>query len=133
MRWFGLIVVVTLNIAMTGSNFRLRASGRLDLAHELLSYFFLAFLDAVFLLPTILEVNSVIVTPHELILSPLLWRVVLPWEKILWCKKPVFLAYAIVKTRRCFYLINKRDIPEFDQLLETITARLKSVRQCISP
>jgi len=131
MRWSGVVVVGLLNLSLVASNIRLATGGHMDLRQQLTSYLFLIFLDVVFLLPAIFEADSVIVTAEELIVSTLVWRARLKWGEILSCRKPAWLAYAVVKTGRCFYLINKRDIPEFPELLELIDSHLKKVTGCI--
>lgn len=131
-RLFGLFIVVTLNISLVLSNLRLMMSYRMDLGHALFSFAILIVLDVLFLLPTIFEVDSVVVTPDSLNLNALLWRAKLPWSQVLSCNKPTYLAFAIVKTARCFYLINKRDIPDFADLLETIRFQLEKEQKCIT-
>src|SRR5262245_14529303 len=100
MRWLGLIIVVTLNFSLVASNIRLASTHHMDLKHQLMSYLLLVFLDVVFLLPTIFETDSVLLTANELVVSTLLWKARLKWAEIRSCEKPVWLAYAVVKTRR---------------------------------
>lgn len=128
-RYFGLFTVLLLNISLVGSNIHLAANHRMDLKHLLLSYVLLITLDVIFLLPTIFEVDKVVVTDESLVMSTLLWRAKLPWAAIVSCVKPAWLAYAIVKTQRCFYLINKRDVKDFADLLEIIQFQLQKVQQ----
>ncbi len=119
-RWCGFIIIIGLNVSLIASNNHLRAAGRIDLAHEFSSYLLLVFVNLFFLLPTVLEVDKAVVTSDALLLSLLLWRTRLPWAQIKSCIKPAWLAFAIVKAPQCFYLINRRDIPEFADLLEII-------------
>lgn len=128
-RYFGLFTVLLLNISLVGSNIHLAANHRMDLKHLLLSYVLLITLDVIFLLPTIFEVDKVVVTDESLVMSTLLWRARVPWAAIVSCVKPAWLAYAIVKTQRCFYLINKRDVKDFADLLEIIQFQLQKVQQ----
>jgi hypothetical protein len=128
-RYFGLFTVLLLNISLIGSNIHLAANHRMDLKHLLLSYVLLVTLDVIFLLPTIFEVDKVVVTDELLIMSTLLWRAKLPWATVKSCVKPAWLAYAIVKTQRCFYLINKRDMKEFADLLDSIQFQLDKVQK----
>ncbi len=130
MRYFGLFIVVTLNISLVLSNIRLVALHRMDIRHQLLSYVLLAILDGLFLFPTILEADCVVYSEEALVIKMLLWQARLTWAEIISCEKPAWLIYAIVKTRRCCYLINKRDIPEFAELLELIQLKLQEIRQC---
>lgn len=131
MRYFGLGVLVLLNVTMVWSNVRLRMMHRMDLGHEILSYAVVLVFDVLFLLPNIFEVNSVSVTPDRLILGTLLWRARIPWSEIVSLKKPIWLVFAIVRTRRCFYLLNSRDLKDFAELMEIIQFQMgKVVRSC---
>ncbi len=120
MRWFGLMVVGFLNISLVYENLHLHAVKRMDLPHELMSFALLTFLDCVFLLPIIFEVDTAIVTADKLILKTLLWRARIGWLEIVELKRPVWLTFAVLRTRRALFLINRRDIQNHQELLEII-------------
>ena len=120
-RYFGLTIMVFLNISMIMSNLELHYRHRpLALGQELASYGIVFFFDLAILMPLIFEVDTVRITSDRVILSTLLWRAKLRWEEIVAFNNPIWLAFAVLRTRSCFYLINKHDVGPWDELLQTI-------------
>lgn len=119
-RWFGLVMVVLLNLSLIAENVHLHSLNRIDLPHELLSYALLVFLDSFFLVPIIFEVDTATVTADKLILQTLLWKARVGWSEIVGLRVPLWLTFAILRTRRAFYLINRRDIANYEELVEII-------------
>jgi len=91
---------------------------------ELMSFLFLVFIDVAMLIPMILEANEVIVTPEYLTLKMLYFKKRLAWSQISEFRRWPFLVYTAVKSGRCFYLINKREIKGFDKLAKIIEERV---------
>lgn len=123
-RVFGALVVVFMNIAAFMSTLtRWQAGGLLSFEKELVMVSVVIVCDLMILLPTLLEVDMAKITDDKLILKLTFWKIALPWAKITSFKRPSMFVFAVVRTGRCFYLINRRQISRFDQLAENIAAR----------
>lgn len=121
LRYFGVTVIVLLNISLVMSTIQLHGARTApDIGSEIFSFALVIFFDITVLLPTILEVDQVQATPNWLIFKTLFWTSRIPWGEILALHNPLYLTFVIVRTPRCFYLLNRRDLQPFDQLLETI-------------
>jgi hypothetical protein len=81
------------------------------------------------LIPMLLEANQVIVTPEFLTLKLLYFNKRLAWSKISEFKQWPFLVYTGVKSGRCFYLINRREIKGFAKLSQIILERVPSIEK----
>lgn len=68
----------------------------------------------------VLEVDRVEIDKEGLVLHNLLFRRREAWSDIVKFIDPKLLKFAILKTRGFFYLLNRRDLPNFDKLVETI-------------
>jgi hypothetical protein len=120
-RWILFIPLVGLNIAMPMSLIERISNFRVINPLFELAYFGVLFLFDLYFLPVCLfEVNSVTVRGEELIVANLLWKVKLTKKDIVGLQMPKMLASVILKTARGFYLINKADIPNVDELLTLI-------------
>jgi len=123
-RVFGVLILLLLNFSMVMSDIERHSKHmQLDFGKEALTYLVLLFFDITILLPLIFEVNQVDVNSEQLILKTIFFAAKLKWADIVYFKKPLYLKFGIVRTRRCIYLINKKDIKNFDDLAETIMAR----------
>jgi hypothetical protein len=123
-RWILFIFVLGLNIAMPMS--LIERISRLMVIRpmsELMQFGFVFLVDLYFLPVCLFEVNSVIVKGEELIVSNLLWTAKLTKKNIVALQMPRMLASVVLKTTRCFYLINKSDIPNSDELVTIISQR----------
>jgi hypothetical protein len=129
-RYFGAFVIAMLNVSLVMSTIQIHTSQPLpDIDRELLSFAFVLFFDVTVLLPIILEVDRVVVTPDKVVFKTLFWTSKVPWSEIISFKNPLVLTFAIVRTPRCFYLINKKDIRPLDELLETIQFKLARAKE----
>jgi len=129
-RYFGAFVIAMLNVSLVMSTIQIHMNQPFpDIDRELLSFAFVLFFDLTVLLPIILEVDRVVVTPDTIVFKTLFWTSKVPWPEIVSFKNPLVLTFAIVRTPRCFYLINKKDIRPLDELLETIQFKLARSRE----
>lgn len=119
--------VLLLNIA-TPMSFVNRYSHHMpmNMGVEVFQFLFVLFIDA-YMLPSLLfEINSLAIGENGLEIGALLWRTRVPYEDVVSFKVPTMLTWAILRTKRCFYLINRRDIPKFQELMVLLGARLPS-------
>lgn len=120
-RYFGVFVIVMLNISLVLSTMEIhRTHAMPDIKREILSFLLVGFFDLLVLIPTILEVDEVVATPEKVVLKTLFWTSKVPWGKLISFVNPVYLTCIILRTPRCLYLINKRDLKPIDELIETI-------------
>lgn len=73
------------------------------------------------ILPSVvLEVDAVKTDDEGITFSNLLFRKREKWENLVSFSNPIYLKFAIVKSKSFFYLLNRRDLPNFDTLVERI-------------
>ena len=119
------VIIIVLNFSMFMSLIdRIAHKNTMPLHMELVSFLFLIFIDVVMLIPMILEANEVLVTPEYLTLKMLFFKKRLAWSQINEFKQWPFLVYTGIKSGRCFYLINRREIKGFEKLAKIITERV---------
>ncbi len=124
-RLFISIIIVALNFCMVMSAIDRIKNGTLMPIHmEFVSFLFIIFIDVFMLIPMILEANEVIVTPQYLTIKMLFFKKRLAWSQIDEFKQWPFLVYTAIKSGRCFYLINRREIKGFDKLAQIILERV---------
>ena len=79
----------------------------------------------IYMLPSVLfEVDSIEVTESGLKVKNLLWTSQATFSEVKSFDVRQFFIWAILKTQSCFYLINRRDLPNFDELVSILSARL---------
>lgn len=124
-RYFGLIVIIVLNVSMVMANIEHHQKGEvIDISKEIICYLFLLLIDATMLFPILFEINSAKVSLQGITIGTTLWRRTYKWQDIFkFNRGPSYLKLAIIKTQRCFYLINKKDVKEFEMLAKIIEAR----------
>lgn len=121
-RYFGVSILLLLNLSMIMSLIERAQAGRLiHPLQEGMFFVFLLIIDALLLVPLLFEANRVETNPEFIRLYTLFWRRTLKWDQIRGFEAPKFFKYAILKTARCFYLINKYDLKPFDELASTIS------------
>jgi hypothetical protein len=126
-RVFGALTVIVFNITMIGSNIDRYHKGKtLTFERELVAYILLLLCDLMILLPILVEVDIAKVTDDKLILKTTFFKTAIPWTAITEFKLPRYLIYGIVRTNRCFYLINRKLIPRFDRLAREISSRVNT-------
>ncbi len=129
-RIFITLIIIALNVCMVmGGIDRYRRGGAMPFQVEFFSYMFLVFIDVTMLIPMMLEANEVIVTPEYLTLKLLYFKKKLAWSQISEFKRWNYLVYTGIKSGRCFYLINRREIKGFDKLAKIITERVPLIEK----
>jgi hypothetical protein len=125
LRFVGLLLLVCLNISLVGSSIEVFSTRQsLDLQQQLASYLVAIFFDITVLIPILFEVDRLWFAPDRLILKTLLWEAKIPYEQIVSFSNPIYLAFGIIKTKNCFYLVNKRDISSFPELAQILSQRI---------
>lgn len=128
-RVFFALIILMLNITTVLSD--IERHGKhvgLSWEQEVFMFFFLLLIDATILIPILFEVHSVEVTPEKATFQTLFFRKGVPWDNIVKFKQWRYVVYALVRTPRCFYLINRRDIKGFPDLAQTIMERATSTK-----
>ncbi|HEY9676597.1 MAG TPA: hypothetical protein V6C76_01245 [Drouetiella sp.] len=121
MRVFGVVLMVLLNISLVGSDVeRAQKMAHFSLLPEVITFGCLLLMDVTVLMPLIFEVDTIELYQDSLVLRLLFWKAKLKWEDIQYFKLPPMLKFAVVRSQKCFYLINRRDIRNFSQLAESI-------------
>jgi len=122
LRWVAFVFLVGLNIAMPMSLIErlLKHAMVIQAGPEALQFVFLLFCDLYFLPGCFFEVNWLAIKDDELVLANLVWTVKLNRTDIVSVQMPTILIWLLLRTRRCFYLINKADMPNFDELASLI-------------
>ena len=124
-RWFAFLFVLVLDATLVASSINAHfirhiPTAPLSLAREGIGFFLVACCHLMVVPSIVLEANKVEVTPERLILDNLIWRTKIKWEDITAFNAPRILKFAILRTKKFFYLINKRDIERYDDLAEII-------------
>ena len=120
-RYFGVFVLFWLNVSLVLATIEIHSTHESpDIWRELLSFVIVLFFDVTILLPTLIEADTIWATSEALTVGTIFWKSKIAWPDIVAFHNPVWLTYAILKTRRSFYLINKRDMQPLDELLATI-------------
>jgi hypothetical protein len=124
-RVFGALVVLMFNVTMIGANidYFTKHGKTHGLKQEIGGYSLLLICDLLILLPIILEVDSARITDDKLILKTTFFKREIPWTTFTEFKRPPMLVYGILRTPRCFYLINRREMDRYDDLAQNIKAR----------
>ncbi len=121
MRIFGIVLMAVLNVSLVMSDIeRANNASHFSLMHEAITYLALFLLDTTVLMPLLFEVDKIEVFNESIALKAIFWTAKLKWEEIQYFKTPPMLKFAVLKSQRCFYLINKRDIKQFPELAESI-------------
>ncbi|CAN5607292.1 hypothetical protein BH10CYA1_BH10CYA1_12090 [soil metagenome] len=121
MRIFGIVLMVVLNVSLVMSDVeRANNASHFSLPHELVTYLALILLDTTVLMPLLFEVDKIEVFNESIVLNAIFWKAKLKWEDIQYFKLPPMLKFAVLKSQRCYYLINKRDIKQFAELYASV-------------
>lgn len=80
-----------------------------------------------YMVPSVIfEVDSIEVNETGLVIKNLLWKSTPTFAEVKSFEVRQFFVWAILKTARCFYLINRRDIPNAEELIVLLDSRLPS-------
>jgi hypothetical protein len=121
MRIFGIVLMLVLNVSLVMSDVeRANKAAHFSLPHELITYLALFLLNTTVLMPLLFEVDKVEVLNDSILLKAIFWTAKLKWDDIQYFKTPPMLKFAVLKSQRCFYLLNKRDLKQFPDLAAAI-------------
>lgn len=123
-RYFAASTLFLLNVAITMSFIeRMGRHHAMDPFKEIFFFGFVLFIDIFMLLPLIFETNRVETDAEGIKMTTLLWKTRVPWDKVLRFEQPQFLKFAILRTAKCFYLLNKRDLKPYFELASIIISK----------
>lgn len=121
MRIFGIVLMAVLNVSLVMSDIeRANNASHFSLMHEFITYVALFLLDTTVLMPLLFEVDKIEVFNDMVVLKAIFWTAKLKWDDIQYFKTPPMLKFAVLKSQRCYYLINKRDIKQFPELAASV-------------
>lgn len=104
---------------------RLSRHEPVNIQSELFMFAFLLFMDLWILPICILELDYLEPGSEFLKVGNILWSSRLPWKDIVSLRMSQRLVWAILRTKRAFYLINRKDIPRFEELIVEIGAKIE--------
>lgn len=121
LRWliFCFVVFLYLTLLLTSYNTHVILH-RGFVLQELIVYILCTIMMIPIVPSVFLEVDYVKVSDDTIELQNLLFRRIERWEDIKRFDNPLFLKFAILRTKSCVYLLNRRDLQHFDKLIETI-------------
>lgn len=91
---------------------------------EIFFFGVVGFVDIFMFVPVLFEVNRVKTNANGLDIGALYWKRTLRWDQIIAFEQPKFLKFAILKTKKSFYLLNKYDLKPYFELAEIISAKM---------
>lgn len=131
-RWFFLAILIMIDWALFSSLLRNHFTpGHVVTMNiflkELLTLTMLTFCNLTVIPSILLEVDKVEVTPDKLILHLLFFKRKENWDDIVKYMTPNYLKFHIVKSKSFIYLLNKRDLNRYDDLMQTIRHKATSL------
>ncbi|MDP3507337.1 MAG: hypothetical protein Q8T09_05060 [Candidatus Melainabacteria bacterium] len=127
LRYFYLFMLIGLSVSMPMSMLeRAQLHHHIDLASELFLLLFIVGINALILPSAFFEVNGIIVKADGLKIETMLFPVSVPFDQIVSLTVPNYLVWAVLRTKRGFYLINRRDIANLDELVGLLAPKLPS-------
>lgn len=119
------LTLMMLNIAVVMSFFeRIPTHQLMNPLKEVFFFGVVAFIDVFMFIPVLFEVNRVQTDANGLTIGALYWKVRLRWDQLVVFEQPRFLKFAILRTKRTFYLLNKYDLKPYFELAEIISAKM---------
>jgi hypothetical protein len=124
-RFAALAMILFVDCGMISSGFRMHfvahkvLTGQMVLK-EMLAYILLLVANATVLPSIILTASKVEVNSEAMVCQNLLWKARIPWDAVRSVSAPIWLKFAVIRTERFFQLINKKDMSNFNELIQTI-------------
>jgi hypothetical protein len=113
-RIVGLVLVVGLSFAIVGEeSTATHFPYRISWQRELINFLILFFFNAIILFPLLFEAWFVKVDRSGVELRALFWRSQRNWSAVSEFRNPSYLKFALLRSGRLFYLLNKRALPEY--------------------
>lgn len=120
-RFFFIGIIVLLFVALTIRSYELHFVYKNGFdVREIVIYLWATIILLPFLPTLVFEADKVELGTDGLRLKNLFYGAHEKWEDIRSFKNPIYLKFAILRGKKGFYLLNKRDLPNFEQLVETI-------------
>jgi hypothetical protein len=122
-RLIGFLLVVVLNFALIMSDVSHHhvVKPYSHHANVILLYCVLLFFNLLILIPALFEVRWFKSTSEGVQLATLWWKTKLSWKDLIEFRHPRYLKVAMLRTRRIFYILNRRDLTNYD-LIEAVLA-----------
>lgn len=122
---FGALVLLLLNFSFVMTIVERSARhGYFDWRQEALMFLVILLMDILILVPVLFEVNWLKVSGDKIVLRTIFWRATVNWADIVEFKQPNYTSHVLLRTKRCFYLINKRDFKRYEELAKIISSRV---------
>ena len=116
-RWLGFTLISVLTVSFLASDYTSGiGAGRFIWQREVFSLAVLLFFTATVLFPILMECWYVRADKDGLNMKSLFWIGKATWSEVKEFRNPKFLKFALLRTNRFFYLVNKYALPEFDKL-----------------
>jgi hypothetical protein len=127
LRYFYLLMLVGLTVSMPMSLIeRAQLHHHIDLGSELFMLFFILGINILILPSAFFEVHGIIFSEDGLKIETMFFPVRVPFDQIVTFAVPNYLIWAVLRTKRGFYLINRKDIANFDELYGLLAPKLPS-------
>ena len=127
LRYFYLFMLIGLSVSMPMSMIeRAQLHHQIDLGSELFMLLFIVGINVLILPSAFFEVNGIIFKDDCLKIETMLLPVTVPFDHIVSLTVPNYLVWAVLRTKRGFYLINRRDIANLDELFSLLAPKLPS-------
>ena len=127
LRYFYLLMLLGLTVSMPMSLIeRVQLHHHIDLGSELFLLLFILGINLLILPSAFFEVNGIILNDDGLKIETMLLPVKVSFDQIVSLTVPNYLNWAILRTKRGFYLINRRDISNFNELYGLLAPKLPS-------
>jgi hypothetical protein len=124
LRILTLLIMLALNYALLGSAImHLQAPSAASLRTDAFSLLVLLFFNLAVLFPTLIQVSNLEISPEGMVIKTLLWKSKLNWADIKSFSKPATASFAILRAKKCLYLLARRDFSNFDELVRIIASR----------
>ena len=124
-RWLAFLFILMLDLSVVGSTIQAQLTHHTATNLQLMAkmgilYFMILFCNLMVVPSIAMEAYKVEVSDKGLVCYNLLLKCTIAWEEIVSISAPIYLKFAIIRTKRFFQLINKRDIPDFNELMQTM-------------
>jgi len=126
----GLLLVICLSLALFLSEISLsRGQPHVPTAKECGLYGLLMLFYTMILIPALFEVRRAKIQASGLTLWTLWWKAKLDWQEITEFRHPAYLKFALIRTGRMFFLVNKSDLSNYDQLESWLIEKTQSLQK----
>ena len=121
----GFVIILFLNVSLVGSDIHVSIVKHvINWRNELMSLSFLTFLDCTVWLPIILQVRRLKMWDDKFVVQTLFWTSRLNFDQVTGLENPRSFAVSILKTRKMFYLITWKDLPDIGVFLTKVKEKL---------